>query len=493
MKHGPYSEAPPPTFDGSTGAWEAVVGLEVHAQVVSKSKLFSSAAASFGADPNEHVSLVDAAMPGMLPVLNRHCVEQAVRTGLGLGSRINSRSIFDRKNYFYPDLPQGYQISQYSDPVATGGEVHVRLRDGGLRRVGIVRLHLEQDAGRSIHDREPGITLIDLNRSGVPLMEIVTEPDMRSAEEAAAFVRELRSILRHLGTCTGNMEQGSLRTDVNVSVRRPGNELGTRCEVKNVNSIRFVLQAVRHEIRRQIELIEAGETVEQETRLFDPSDGSTRAMRTKEDAHDYRYFPDPDLLPLELDPDWIDGIRQSLPELPAEMRTRLVRDRGLPEEDAATLAADPAAAKYFDALAKGRDPALCANWVLNELFGYLRRDEIAIEESPVKASALGAILDLLRSGRISSKGAKDVFAEMWRKGGDPDEIVKRLGIVQVTDTDEIETAVDRVIAANPDEAARARQKPNLAGWFVGQVMKETGGRADPRQASMLVRKKLGLN
>ncbi len=486
------AEAPAPTFEGDTGLWEAVVGLEVHAQVISKSKLFSSAAASFGADPNENVSLVDAAMPGMLPVLNQHCVEQAVRTGLGLGSRINSHSIFDRKNYFYPDLPQGYQISQYSDPVATGGEVRVRLRDGDQRRVGIVRLHLEQDAGRSVHDREPGHTLIDLNRSGVPLMEIVTEPDLRSAEEAAAFVRELRSMLRYLGTCSGNMEEGSLRTDVNVSVRRPGDEYGTRCEIKNVNSIRFVQQAVRHEIQRQIALIESGGTVEQETRLFDPADGSTRAMRTKEDAHDYRYFPDPDLLPLELDEAWIEGMRSTLPEMPEAKRLRLVHDCGLPESDAATLAADPAAARYFDAVAEGRDPALCANWVLNELFGYLRRDEVSIEEAPVPAAALGAILDLLRAGHISSKGAKDVFAEMWKNGGEPGEIVERLGLSQVTDADAIEAAVDRVIEANPDEAERARKKPNLAGWFVGQVMKETRGRADPKQASALVRKKLGL-
>ena len=489
----PPTVAPAPTYEGGTGLWEAVVGLEVHAQVVSKSKLFSSAPASFGASPNENVSLVDAAMPGMLPVLNRHCVKQAVRTGLGLGARINQRSIFDRKNYFYPDLPQGYQISQYSDPVSTGGEVRVRLKDGSLRRVRIVRLHLEQDAGRSIHDREPGLTLIDLNRSGVPLMEIVTEPDLRSAEEAAAFVRELRSILRYLGTCSGNMEEGSLRTDVNVSVRRPGAKLGTRCEIKNVNSIRFVQQAVRYEIRRQIALIESGETVDQETRLFDPVDVSTRAMRTKEDAHDYRYFPDPDLLPLELEEDWIEGIRSSLPELPEAKRTRLVQECGLPEGDAATLAADPEAAAYFDALAGGRDPILCANWVLNELFGYLRREEVSIGGAPVAAPALGAILDLLESGRISSKGAKDVFAEAWRNGGDPAEIVQRLGLAQVKDTGEIEAAVDRVIAANPDEAQRARKKPNLAGWFVGQVMRETRGRADPKQASALVRKKLGLD
>ena len=488
----PPTEAPAPAYEGGTGLWEAVVGLEVHAQVVSKSKLFSSAPASFGASPNENVSLVDAAMPGMLPVLNRHCVEQAVRTGLGLGARINKRSIFDRKNYFYPDLPQGYQISQYSDPVSTGGEVRVRLKDGGLRRVGIVRLHLEQDAGRSIHDREPGLTLIDLNRSGVPLMEIVTEPDLRSAEEAAAFVRELRSILRYLGTCSGNMEEGSLRTDVNVSVRRPGAKLGTRCEIKNVNSIRFVQQAVRYETRRQIALIESGETVEQETRLFDPADGSTRTMRTKEDAQDYRYFPDPDLLPLELEEDWIEGIRSSLPELPEAKRTRLVQECGLPEGDAATLAADPEAIAYFDALARGRDPILCANWVLNEFFGYLRREEVSIGEAPVTAPALGSILDLLQSGRISSKGAKDVFAEAWRNGGDPAEIVQRLGLAQVKDTGEIEAAVDKVIAANPDEAQRARKKPNLAGWFVGQVMRETRGRADPKQASALVRKKLGL-
>ena len=492
MRREPIREASAPTFEGSTGTWEAVVGLEVHAQVVSESKLFSSAPASFGADPNQNVSLVDAAMPGMLPVLNRHCVEQAVRTGLGLGSRINRRSIFDRKNYFYPDLPQGYQISQYSDPVATGGEVRVQLKDGSTRRVGIVRLHLEQDAGRSVHDREPGLTLIDLNRSGVPLMEIVTEPDLRSAEEAAAFVRELRSLLRHLGTCNGNMEEGSLRTDVNVSVRHPGDDLATRCEIKNVNSIRFVQQAVRHEIRRQIAVIESGGTIQQETRLFDPVDGSTRAMRTKEDAHDYRYFPDPDLLPLDLDDEWIEGIRRALPELPEARRLRLTRECGLPGNDAATLAADPAVARYFDVLAANRDPGLCANWVINELFGHLRRDEVAIEDAPVPAPSLGAILDLLVAGRISSKGAKSVFAEMWRNGGDPEAIVERLGLSQVTDAGTIEAAVDRVIAANPGEVERVRKKPNLVGWFVGQVMKETRGRADPKQASALVRKKLGL-
>ncbi len=488
----PPQTAPAPRFDGATGSWEAVVGLEVHAQVVSQSKLFSSAAAAFGAEPNSNVSLVDAAMPGMLPVLNGHCVRQAVRTGLGLGARINLRSVFDRKNYFYPDLPQGYQISQYSDPVATGGAVRLWLKDGTLRKVGIVRLHLEQDAGRSVHDREPGRTLIDLNRSGVPLMEIVTEPDLRSPEEAAAFVRELRSILRYLGTCTGNMEEGSLRTDVNVSVRRPGEEFGTRCEIKNVNSIRFVQQAVRHEIRRQIAAIEAGQTVEQETRLFDPTDGTTRAMRTKEDAHDYRYFPDPDLLPLELDPDWVEEIRAGLPELPEARRERLAA-AGIPRNDAATLAADPGAAAYFDELARDRDPVLCANWVLNELFGYLRRDDLAIEDARVSATELGETLDLLRAGRISSKGAKDVFAEMWQAGGAPADIVERLGLARVTDAGAIEAAVDKVIAANPDEALRAREKPNLVGWFVGQVMKETRGRADPKQANATVRSKLGLS
>ena len=488
-----HREAPVPVETGASGAWEAVIGLEVHAQVVSESKLFSAAAAGFGAGPNETVSLVDAAMPGMLPVLNGYCVRQAVRTALGLGARIHRRSVFDRKNYFYPDLPQGYQISQYSDPVASGGEVSVRLRDGSRRRVGIVRLHLEQDAGRSVHDREPGTTLIDLNRSGIALMEIVSEPDLRSAEEAAAYVRELRSILRHLGTCTGNMEEGSLRTDVNVSVRRPGGELGTRCEIKNVNSIRFVQQAVRHEIRRQIEVLEAGGQIDQETRLFDPGDGTTRAMRSKEDAHDYRYFPDPDLLPLELDPAWIEEIRGGLPELPDARRTRLTGECGLAEADAATLAADPAVSRYFDALATGRDPALAANWVLNELAGALRREELAIADSPVSAATLGAILDLLQSGRISSKGAKAVFAEAWREGGDPGEIVRRLGLAQVTDSGAIEAVVDRVIAAHPAEAERARNKPNLAGWFVGQVMRESGGRANPKEASRLVRQKLGLD
>jgi len=488
----PTAEPPAPRFAGDRHEWEAVIGLEVHAQVTSESKLFSGADATFGAEPNRSVSLVDAGMPGMLPVPNRFCVQQAIRTGLGIGGTISRMSVFDRKNYFYPDLPQGYQISQYSDPVSVGGEVRVPLGPGAVRRVGIVRLHLEQDAGRSVHDEMPGLTLVDLNRAGVALMEIVTEPDLRGPEEAAAFVRELRSILRCLGTCSGNMEEGALRTDVNVSVRRPEESYGTRCEIKNVNSIRFVQQAVRHEVERQIRVRESGRAVEQETRLFDPSSGRTRAMRSKEDAHDYRYFPDPDLPPLRIPDEWIEEARASLPELPEARRRRLVEESGLPENDAATLAGDPGAAAYFDRLAQGRDPLLCANWILNELFGYLRRDSLSSDESPVSADALGGILDLLARKAISSKGAKEVFAEMWRGGGGANEIVERLQLSQLSDSDSIAEAVDKVIAANPAEVERVKAKPNLVGWFVGQVMRETGGRADPKQAQLLVRERLGL-
>lgn len=485
------AEAAAPRIEGANGAWEMVIGLEIHAQVTSRSKLFSGAPTDFGAAPNGNVSLVDAAMPGMLPVLNRYCVEQAVRTALGLGSRINLHSVFDRKNYFYPDLPQGYQISQYSDPIAGAGQVRVDLPNGESRRVGIVRLHLEQDAGKSLHDQEPGVTLVDLNRTGVALMEIVTEPDLRSPEEAGEFVRKLRTILRYLGTCDGNMEEGSMRADINVSVRRPDSEYGTRCEIKNINSVRFLQQAIRFESSRQIEHLEAGGVVQQETRQFDPVTGRTRPMRTKEDAHDYRYFPDPDLLPLKLDPEWVENIRASLPELPDERKSRLVQSHGISETDASILVEEAATADYFEEAARGRDPFAAANWIVNELFGYLNRDRVSIEDCPVSALALGSILDLISEGTISGKIAKEVLGLVWSEGGDPEDIVRKRGMSQVRDETAIETAVDRVFAANPAEVARAQRKPSLAGWFVGQVMKETAGRADPKKVNALVRRKLG--
>lgn len=480
-----------PRLQGSDGEWEMVIGLEVHAQVKSASKLFSDAATEFGAEPNAQVSLVDAAMPGMLPVLNRFCVEQAVRSAIGLGCEVQQRSVFDRKNYFYPDLPQGYQISQYSDPIAKGGEVLVET-DAGARRVRLVRLHLEQDAGKSMHDQIPGATLVDLNRTGVALMEIVSEPDMRSAEEAGAFVRKLRSVLRYLGTCDGNMEEGSLRADINVSVRRPGESYGTRCEVKNLNSARFLQQAVRFEAERQIQIIENGGTVEQETRLFDPGSGHTRSMRSKEDAQDYRYFPDPDLLPLVLEESWIEKIRASLVELPDARRDRFVADYGLSETDAAVLVEERATAEYYEQAAKGRDPLRVANWILNELFAYLNRDKVAIEDCPVTSEYLGQLVDLVENETVSGKIAKQVLEKVWSDGAAPADIVKRDDLAQVTDSSAIEEAVNRVIEDNPEEVERARKKPSLAGWFVGQVMKETQGRADPKQVNALVRSKLGL-
>jgi aspartyl-tRNA(Asn)/glutamyl-tRNA(Gln) amidotransferase subunit B len=477
---------------GATGDWEIIVGMEVHAQVTSNAKLFSGASASFGGSPNGHVSLVDAAMPGMLPVINMECVAQAVRTGLGLRARINLRSVFDRKNYFYPDLPQGYQISQYKHPVVGEGEVAVDLPDGGSFSVGIERLHLEQDAGKSIHDQHPTLSMVDLNRSGVALMEIVSRPDIRSADEAKAYLTKLRSILRYLGTCDGNMEEGSLRADVNVSVRRPGGELGTRCEIKNVNSIRFVGQAVEAEARRQIEIIEDGGVIDQETRLFDPSRGETRAMRSKEEAHDYRYFPDPDLLPLEFDQAWVDMLAAALPELPDAKKERFVAGLGLSPYDAEVLVAEREAADYFERAAHGRDAKLAANWVINELAGRLNRAGKDISASPVSSDQLGAILDLLARGAISGKIAKDVFEIVWNEGGDPAAIVEAKGLRQVTDAGAIEAAVDQVVAANADKAAQAREKPAMLGWFVGQVMKVSGGKANPQAVNELLKKKLGI-
>jgi aspartyl-tRNA(Asn)/glutamyl-tRNA(Gln) amidotransferase subunit B len=476
---------------GATGDWEVVIGLEVHAQVASKAKLFSGASTEFGGEPNAHVSLVDAAMPGMLPVINEGCIAQAVRTGLGLNAKINLVSVFDRKNYFYPDLPQGYQISQYKRPIVGEGEIEVEV-DGARLKVGIERLHLEQDAGKSIHDQHPELSYVDLNRSGVALMEIVSKPDLRSARQAQAYVTKLRSILRYLGTCDGDMEKGNLRADLNVSVRRPGEELGTRCEIKNVNSIRFIGQAIDYEARRQIDILEDGGTIEQETRLFDSTKGVTRSMRTKEEAHDYRYFPDPDLLPLELTQEYIDDLKKGLPELPDAKAARFMRDYKLSAYDAGVLTAERESADFFEAVAKGRDGKTAANWVINELFGRLNKEGLAIEDSPVSAQQIGGIIDLIGSGAISGKIAKDLFEIVWSEGGDPANLVEQRGLRQVTDTGAIEKAADAIIAANPDKVAQVKAKPAALGWFVGQVMKATGGKANPQAVNEVLRKKLGL-
>ena len=477
---------------GGTGDWEVVIGMEVHAQVASRSKLFSASSTGFGGQPNSHVSLVDAAMPGMLPVINQECIAQAVRTGLGLKAQINLKSVFDRKNYFYPDLPQGYQISQYKQPIVGEGVIEIDV-DGLPKVVGIERLHLEQDAGKSIHDQHPDYSYVDLNRSGVALMEIVSKPDLRSAKEAQAYVTKLRTILRYLGTCDGDMEKGNLRADVNVSVRRPGEPLGTRCEIKNVNSIRFIGQAIEVEARRQIDIIEDGGTIDQETRLFDPGKGETRSMRSKEEAHDYRYFPDPDLLPLELDKVWVDDLRAHLPELPDEKRARFMTDYGLSSYDAGVLVAERESADYFETVAKGRDGKLAANWVINELFGRLNKEGHDIEHAPVSAAQLGGLVDLITNGTISGKIAKDLFEILWIEGGDPADIVEKRGMKQVTDLGAIEKAVDEIIAANPDKAEQAKAKPNLLGWFVGQVMKASGGKANPAAVSDMLKHKLGID
>jgi len=491
------------TLKGRTGDWEIVLGLEVHAQVASNSKLFSGAAVGFGAGPNEQVSLVDAAMPGMLPVLNRYCVEQAVRTGLGLKAQINLKSRFDRKNYFYPDLPQGYQISQFEFPIVGEGEVIVDRIDGTSFTVRIERLHLEQDAGKSIHDLDPKATYVDLNRSGTALMEIVSKPDMRSPEDAAAYVKKLRAILITLGTCDGDMEKGNLRADVNVSVCRPGDyekfretgsfsHLGTRCEIKNVNSYRFIQQAINVEARRQIEILEDGGKVDQETRLYDPTKNETRSMRSKEEAHDYRYFPDPDLLPLVLDPAWVKAIEAGLPELPDAKKARLMSAYGLSPYDASVLTSDGDVAAFFEEAAKGRDAKLVANWTLNDLLGRLGKDGLEITASPISAADIGALVGLIEDGTISGKIARTVFEHMWDGEGAPAAIVEKHGLVQITDTGAIETAVDALIAANPDKAAAVKDKPQAIGWFVGQVMKETGGKANPAAVNEILKAKLGL-
>ncbi|HST95234.1 MAG TPA: Asp-tRNA(Asn)/Glu-tRNA(Gln) amidotransferase subunit GatB, partial [Microvirga sp.] len=484
---------PKKLIKGALHDWEVIIGLEIHAQVTSEAKLFSGAATAFGGEPNSHVSLVDAAMPGMLPVINEECVRQAIRTGLGLKAQINLRSTFDRKNYFYPDLPQGYQISQYKSPIVGEGEVIVDVPESGETiTVRIERLHLEQDAGKSIHDLHPSLSFVDLNRSGVALMEIVSKPDLRSADEARAYVTKLRTILRYLGTCDGDMEKGSLRADVNVSVRRPGEEFGTRCEIKNVNSIRFIGQAIEVEARRQIGILEDGGVIEQETRLFDPGRGETRSMRSKEEAHDYRYFPDPDLLPLEFDQAYVDDLAQHLPELPDAKKARFMADYGLPAYDAGVLVAERASADFFEDVAKGRDGKAAANWIINELFGRLNKEGKDIGASPVSAAQLGAIIDLIGKNVISGKIAKDLFEIVFTEGGDPHEIVETRGMKQVTDTGAIEKAVDAVIAANPDKVEQAKAKPTLLGWFVGQVMKQTGGKANPQAVNELLKAKLGI-
>ena len=469
---------------GATGDWEVIIGMEVHAQVTSESKLFSGASTAFGAAPNANVSMVDAAMPGMLPVITEECVRQAVRTGLGLKAQINHKSVFDRKNYFYPDLPQGYQISQFKQPIVGEGIVSVSIgpdSKGNFEdiEVGIERLHLEQDAGKSIHDQHPTMSYVDLNRSGVALMEIVSKPDMRSSDEAKAYMTKLRSIVRYLGTCDGNMDEGSMRADVNVSVRKPGGEFGTRCEIKNVNSIRFIGQAIEYEARRQIAVLEDGGSIDQETRLFDPSKGETRSMRSKEEAHDYRYFPDPDLLPLEFDQAFVDDLARHLPELPDDKKDRFVNAMGLSAYDASVLVSEKAIADYFEKVAAGRDGKTAANWVINDLLGALNKIGKDIETSPVSPDQIGAIIDLIKEGTISGKIAKDVFEIVLSEGGDPRALVESRGLKQVTDTGAIEKAVDEIIAANPDKVERARANSTLAGWFVGQVMKATGGKANP--------------
>ena len=497
-------EAPKPkVIAGAKHDWELVIGMEIHAQVASKAKLFSGASTQFGAEPNSNVAFVDAAMPGMLPVINEFCVEQAVRTGLGLKAKINLWSAFDRKNYFYPDLPQGYQISQLYHPLVGEGEVLVDMAPGIARLVRIERIHMEQDAGKSIHDMDPTMSFVDLNRTGVCLMEIVSRPDIRGPEEAAAYVTKMRQILRYLGTCDGNMQNGNLRADVNVSICRPGqyekymetqdfSHLGTRCEIKNMNSMRFIQAAIEVEARRQIAIVEGGGEVTQETRLYDPDKNETRSMRSKEEAHDYRYFPDPDLLPLEIEQTWVDQIAANLPELPDEKKARFVKEFGLSEYDASVLTADVANAAFFEEAAQGRDGKLTANWVINELFGRLKKDDLDILQSPVSPAQLGGIVDLIASDAISGKIAKDVFEIAYTTGRDPAEIVETEGMKQVTDTGAIEAAVDQIIADNPAQVEKAKANPKLAGWFVGQVMKATGGKANPKAVNDIIAQKLGL-
>ncbi len=498
-----YASPIPKVIAGAKSDWELVIGMEIHAQVASHSKLFSGASTQVGSEPNSNVAFVDAAMPGMLPVINEFCVEQAVRTGLGLKAAINLRSAFDRKNYFYPDLPQGYQISQLYHPIVGEGEVLVEMGPGVARLVRIERIHLEQDAGKSIHDMDPAMSFVDFNRTGVALMEIVSRPDIRGPEEAAAYVSKLRQILRYLGTCDGNMQNGNLRADVNVSVCRPGQyekyqatqdfgHLGTRCEIKNMNSLRFIQQAIEYEARRQIAIVEDGGKVTQETRLYDPDKGETRSMRSKEEAHDYRYFPCPDLLPLEIEQDWVDDIAATMPELPDAKKARFLGDYGLADYDANVLTAELDSGAFFEAVAKGRDGKMAANWVINELFGRLNKEGKSIAETPVSADQLGGVLDLIGSGEISGKMAKDLFEIIWTEGGDPAEQAAKHGMKQVTDLGAIEAALDALIAGNPDQVAKAKVNAKLAGWFTGQVLKATGGKANPAVVGALVAQKLGL-
>ncbi|NOR63528.1 MAG: Asp-tRNA(Asn)/Glu-tRNA(Gln) amidotransferase subunit GatB [Rhodobacteraceae bacterium] len=497
-----YTEPKAKVIAGAKEDWELVIGLEVHAQIASKAKLFSGASTQFGAEPNSNVAFVDAAMPGMLPVINEFCVEQAVRTGLGLKAKINLMSRFDRKNYFYPDLPQGYQISQLYHPIVGEGEILIDMEPGVARKVRVERIHIEQDAGKSVHDMDPEMSFVDLNRTGVGLMEIVSFPDIRGPEEAAEYVRKIRQIVRYLGTCDGNMQEGSMRADVNVSVCRPGDyerfresgdfkHLGTRCEIKNMNSMRFIQQAIDVEARRQIAILEDGGSIDQETRLYDNVKGETRPMRSKEEAHDYRYFPCPDLLPLEIEQSWVDKIAASLPELPDEKKSRFVKDFGMTEYDAGVLTAEVASATYFEAVAKGRDGKQAANWVINELFGRLKKEDHGIEDSPIAADQLGGIIDLIAKGDINGKIGKELFEIVWTEGGDPAEIVEARGMKQVTDFGAIEAAMDEIMAANPAQVEKARDNPKLAGWFVGQIMKATGGKANPKAVNETVRKKLG--
>jgi aspartyl-tRNA(Asn)/glutamyl-tRNA(Gln) amidotransferase subunit B len=498
-----YETPKPKIIAGAKHDWELVIGMEVHAQIASNAKLFSGASTEFGNEPNSNVAFVDAAMPGMLPVINEFCVEQAVRTGLGLKAEVNLWSAFDRKNYFYPDLPQGYQISQLYHPIVGEGEVIVDIEPGIARRVRIERVHLEQDAGKSIHDMDPNMSFVDLNRTGVALMEIVSRPDLRGPEEAAAYIAKMRQILRYLGTCDGNMQNGNLRADVNVSICMPGqyekfvetddfSNLGTRCEIKNMNSMRFIQAAIEVEARRQITIVEAGGKVDQETRLYDPEKGETRSLRSKEEAHDYRYFPDPDLLPLEIEQAWVDTIASNLPELPDEKKARFIKDFSLSEYDANVLTAELDAAGFFEVVANGRDGKLSANWVINELFGRLKKDGKDITQSPVAPDQLGGIIDLIARGDISGKIAKDLFEIVYTQGGDPSKIVEDRSMKQITDTDAIQAAVDKVISDNLDQVVKAKANPKLAGWFVGQVMKATGGKANPTVVKELVTNKLGL-
>ncbi|MDD8023364.1 MAG: Asp-tRNA(Asn)/Glu-tRNA(Gln) amidotransferase subunit GatB [Paracoccaceae bacterium] len=503
LDHLAFETPKPKVIAGAKSDWELVIGLEVHAQVASNAKLFSGASTLFGSEPNSNVAFVDAAMPGMLPVINEFCVAQAVRTGLGLKAQINLFSAFDRKNYFYPDLPQGYQISQLYHPIVGEGEIIVDMGPGVARRVRIERIHLEQDAGKSIHDMDPNMSFVDLNRTGVALMEIVSRPDIRGPEEAAAYVAKLRQILRYLGTCDGNMQNGNLRCDVNVSVCKPGayeryqetqdfSHLGTRCEIKNMNSMRFIQQAIDYEARRQIAIVEDGGSIVQETRLYDPDKGETRSMRSKEEAHDYRYFPCPDLLPLEIEQAWVDDIAATMPELPDEKKARFVKDFGLSEYDASVLTAEAENAAYFEKVAEGTDGKLAANWVINELFGRLKKEGHEIGQSPVSPEQLGAIVALIKAGDISGKIAKDLFEIVYTEGGDPAKIVAERGMKQVTDLGAIEKAVDDIIAANPAQVEKAKQNPKLAGWFTGQVIKASGGKANPAAVNEIVARKLGF-